>query len=219
MLKRKGRGALLLALALALFAPAGATRAQDSGEPRQGAPARPEVNHEVFIHLLATADGAEGAGRVPQSLEGIVRQLKSALPPSDYRLAATFVYRVRDGAGFEVKTVSDGAFAAAQTPSRFGPATFQISLANVKLIDPASAQPSINVQHFRLGMRVPVQTPNAERDRGEGGQPVVQYEEVGVNTQLSVREGEPTLVGTLDSSRPGQLLVIVVTVRRAGVRQ
>ena len=213
MLNRKGRGALLYALAFILIAAVPAF-AQDSDAPRQGAPSRAEVNHEVYVHLLITAEGAEGGARAPQSLEGVVRQLKASLPPSDYRLAATFINRVRDGASFEVKTAGGGPFGAVQTPSQFTPVFIQLSVAGVKLIDPASAQPSINVQQFRLGMKVPIQTASVQRDKGEATYPVIQYEDVGVNTQLSVREGEPTLVGTLNASRPGQLFVIVVTVRR-----
>lgn len=214
MPNRKGLRALALALAFTLAASAAAA-AQDSDAPRPPAQSRADVNHEVHIHLLSTADGAAGGARVPQSLEGVVRQLKSALPPSDYRLAATFIYRVRDGGAVDVRTASGGVVGNAPATGQYPPTTFQISLGNVKLNDPAAAQPTVNVQQFRLGMRVPVQTA-AVRSGGEGGFPVVQYEDVGVNTQFGVREGEPTLVGTLDSSSPGQLFVIVVTVRRAG---
>jgi hypothetical protein len=214
MLNRKGRGALLLALTLTLIASAGAY-AQDSEATRPGAPSRPEVNHEVYVHLLATTDGAEGGVRVPQSLEPVVRQLKAALPPSDYRLAATFINRVRDNSGFEVKTVGAGTFGAAQT-SPLTPSFIQLSLSGVKLIDPASAQPTISVSQFRLGMKATTQTTNVRDEKGGGSYPVVQYEDVGLYTQFSVREGEPTLVGTLNSGRPGQLFVIVVTIRRTG---
>jgi hypothetical protein len=217
MPNRKGRGALLLALALTLIASA-AAYAQDSDPdaPRQGAPSRPEVNHEVHVHLLATSDDAEGGVRVPQSLEPVVRQLKAALPPADYRLAATFINRVRDNAGFDVKTAGAGPSAPAQTPSHLTPSFIQLTLGGVKLIDPASAQPTLNVNQFRLGMKVPINTANVSRDQGEGAYPVIQYEDAGLYTQFSVREGEPTLVGTLNSGRPGQLFVVVVTLRRGG---
>jgi hypothetical protein len=215
MPNRKGGSVLLLALACILFASA-AARAQDSDAPRQSAPTRAEVNHEVVIQLLVTAEGAEGAPRVPPSLDGVVRQLKAALPPTDFRLASTFVYRVRDGASFDVKTVGGVPSGAAQGPSPSQPSVFQIALSSIKLIDPASAQPSINIQQFRFSMRVPFQTASVKNDKGEGSYPVIQYEDVGVVTQLSVREGEPTLVGTLNSSRPGQLFAIVITIRRAG---
>lgn len=214
MLKRKGPCALLLALALTLSAPA---RAQDPADaPRPGAPSRAEVNHEVHVHLLVTSEASEGGARTPQSLEGVVRQLKASLPASDYRLAATLINRVRDGGGFNVKTSGAGSLGAAQTPGPPAPSSVSLSLSAVKLIDPASAQPSIGIGQFQLSMRVPVQTAAVKSDKGDGAYPVIQHEEVGVSTQLSVREGEPTLVGTLNAGRPGQLFVIVVTVRRAG---
>ena len=105
-------------------------------------------------------------------------------------------------------------FGQSQPPGPFPPTFIQLAVSAVKLIDPASAQPSINVQQFRLGFRLPVQT--AAVKTGEGSSPVIQYEDMGLNTQLSVREGEPTLVGTLNSTRPGQVFAIVVTVRRPG---
>jgi len=53
-------------------------------------------------------------------------------------------------------------------------------------------------------------------DKAAQGYPVIQYEDTGINTQMSVREGEPTLVGTLNTSRPGQLFALVITIKRAG---
>jgi hypothetical protein len=174
------------------------------------AQARPEVNHEVQLHLLAAAEGAEGAPRVPQSLDAVVRQLKAALPSADYRVAASFINRVRDGGVFEVRTVSLTSLNPARASNGLpAPTSFQLTLSGVKLIDPASPQPSINILQFRLGMKAPVWTGVGEKS---GGPPVVQYEDVGLSTMLSVREGEPTLVGTLGA--PGQTFAVVITVRR-----
>ncbi len=210
MLNRQGRGALLLALALTLAAAADAP-AQDSG-----APSRAEVNHEVQLYLLVTAEGAEGAPKPPPSLDGVVRQLKSALPPGDYRVAAALINRVRDGGALELKTVGGRVFNPAQAQGQVPPSFLQLSVSGVKLIDPASAQPFINIQQFRLGMKVPVLSAGVKNDKGEAGFPVIQYEDAGLSTQLSVREGEPTLVGTLNTSRPDQNFVIVLIVRRTG---
>ena len=218
---QKSRAPLLLpAAALALvFVVAGggafAARAQDAGDAPRPQPApRADLNHEVQMHVLVTAEGVEGAPRVPQSLDGIVRQLKSALPPSDYRLAATFINRVRDGGTLEFK--SAGAAAAEPGRPQPPPLFFQFVLAGIKLLEPASSgAPSVNVQQFRLGMRVPIQTASVAGEKG-GSYPVIQYEDVGLTTQLSVREGEPTLVGMLNSSRPSQLFVVVITIKRAG---
>ena len=214
-LRKQGRAPTCALALLFLMAGVAAASAQEGepARPQAGSPARPEVNHEVHLHLLVTADGAEAAARVPQALEGVVRQLKAAMPSADYRVAATFINRVRDGGQFELKSVGGGApFSSAQTPRLLHTGYLQLSLSGVRLLDAASERPSINIQHFRLGMKVPVHATSA----AAGASPVFQYEDVGVSTVLSVREGEPTLVGTLNTSVPGQHFVIVITVRRTG---
>jgi hypothetical protein len=214
-------GALLIALAFALLlAGRGVASAQDDGgggesaSARRQAAARAETNFEVQIHVLVTSEGAEGAAKAPRSLDGVVRQLKSLLPPAEYRLAATFVNRVRDDGGFEVKSAGASPFGAPE-PNPLTPSIFQLSLA-VKSLDDASGGRYVRVQPFRLGLKIPIQTSSVFGDKPGQGYPVIQYEDTGLNTQMSVREGEPTLVGTLNTSRPGQLFVIVLTVRRVG---
>jgi hypothetical protein len=213
-------GALLIALAFALLlAGRGVASAQDDGggdsaSARRQAAVRAETNFEVQTHVLVTSEGAEGAAKVPQSLDGVVRQLKSLLPPADYRLAATFVNRVRDDGGLEVKSAGASPFGPAQT-GPLTPTIFQLAL-SLKSLEDASGERYVRVQPFRLGFRIPIQTATVSNDKAGQGYPVIQYEDTGVTTQISVREGEPTLVGTLNTSRPGQLFVIVLTVRRVG---
>lgn len=214
MPNRKGLCALLLALVFTLAAAAEAS-AQDSDAPRQSPP-RVEANHEVQLQLLVTADAASSAPKPPPSLDGVVRQLKSSLPPADYRVAVTLINRVRDGGALELKTVGGRPSGSAQAQGTSAPSFLQLTLSNVRLIDPASAEPSINVQSFRLGMKIPIVTTSVKTEGGEGGQPIVMYEDAGLTTQLSLREGEPTLVGMLNTSRPDQHFIIVLTIRRAG---
>jgi hypothetical protein len=205
------KGALPLALAITLLAAGSGTASAQDSEPARPQPSRAEINHEVLLYLLVTAESAEGAPKVPQSLDAVVRQLKAALPPADYGVAASFINRVKDGGNFEVRTVGFSSTKSVRASNGYlAPASFQLSLSGVKLIDPASPQPFINIQQFRLGMKVPVQTAGAA-----GGLPTVQYEDVGINTMLSVRDGEPTLVGTLNTGGPGQNYIVVLTIRRA----
>jgi hypothetical protein len=204
--------ALALALALAWC---GVAAAQDGGEPPRREGPRGEINYEVQLHLLVTAEGAEGAAKVPQGLDGVVRQLKSSLPPADYRLAATFINRVRDGGKLEVKTVGGSPFTTPQ-PNSPTPAFFQFLLNGIKLADDQSGGGLINVQDFRLGLKVPIQTATVSSDKALQGYPVIQYEDTGLNTQMSVREGVPTLVGTLNTSRAGQIFALVITIKRDG---
>jgi hypothetical protein len=216
MLKRTRKGALLLALALTLVTASRAASSAQEGQPtaRPQPTPRAEVNIEVQVHLLVTSEGADGAPRVPQSLDAVVGQLRAALPSSDYRVAATFINRVRDGGTYEVKAVGGLPFGPPPAQLAPAPSFFQLAVSNVRLLDTAAAQPSIHVLHFWLGTKMPIQTATAAGDKPGGGS-VIQYESAGLSTQLSVREGEPTLVGTLNAGRPGQLYAVVITARRA----
>jgi hypothetical protein len=209
-------GALTIAAVFALLlAGRGVASAQEGGASsgQQQAAARAETNFEVQIHMLITAESVDDASKVPRALDGVVRQLKWMLPPADYKLAATFVNRVKDDGGFEVKSAGASPFGGPE-PNPLTPSIFQLSLA-VKSLDDTSGGRYVRVQPFKLGLKIPIQTASAYLEKGQG-YPVIQYEDTGINTQMSVREGVPTLVGTLNTSRPGQLFVIVITVRRVG---
>jgi hypothetical protein len=204
--------ALAFALALAWC---GAAAAQDGGPTRKDARAD-EINYDVELHLLVTGEGAEGTAKIPPALDGVVRQLKSSLPSADYKLAVTFISRVKDGGSLDVKTVGGSPFTPPQSNSPLTPAFFQFTLNDVRLADDAQGGQVVNVRRFNLGLKVPIQTATVSTDKTTQSYPVIQYEDTGINTQMSVREGEPTLVGTLNTSRPGQLFALVITIRRAG---
>ena len=212
-------GALISLLAFALLlAGRGTAFAQDEGDApnnRQGSAAKSEINFEVQLYTLITAEGAEGAAKVPQALEGVVRQLKATLPPSDYRLAATFISRVGNNASLDLKSVAASPFSPSSTGAA-PPTFFQFTIGRLSLADDASGEKFVRVQPLRFGLKMPIQFTPAPPDKGGQSYPYTQYEDVGLTTQVSVREGEPTLIGTLNSSRPGQLFVLVLTVRRVG---
>jgi hypothetical protein len=215
-MRRLSKRLLLPALAFAL-ACCGAVAAQDGGGPPRKDARADEVNYDVELHLLVNGEGAEGASKIPQTLDGVVRELKSSLPSADYKLAVTFISRVKDGGSLEVKTVGGSPFAAPQS-NPLTPTFFEFSLNDVRLGGDQPGGQLIHVRQFRLGLKVPIQTATSTIGDNKQGQtfPVIQYEDTGINTQISVREGEPTLVGTLNTSRPGQLYALVITIKRAG---
>ena len=204
---RKRGGALLATLAFALLlAGAGAASAQEEGGDAARRPqARPEINFEVQLQLLVTAEGAETAlAKPPQTLDGVVRQLRGAMPAADYRVAATFFNRVRNGGTIESNS------AGTSPPPGAGqgvplPTFYQYAIADVRVAEGGDG--FIQIRQFRFGARLPYQPTQA------GG--AINYQDTGLGTQTSVREGEPTLVGTLNTTRPGQIYALVLTVRRS----
>ncbi len=165
-----------------------------------------KVNYDVEVHLLAATTGGE---RLPARLEAVARQLSASVTDTNFRVAATFLHRVKDGGNLEVKGIAGALFQAA--PNTNTPTFYEFSLFRVNGSDSVTNN-IIDVQNVRFGLRVPIV---AGAPREGGGFPVIQYEPVGITTSISFRENTPTVVGTITTPNNNELLVIVVTVRRA----
>jgi hypothetical protein len=212
----------LLALALSFAAPA-AARAQDGEQSRPGATAaqrRDEVNFEIQLFLLAASNSSTARDRVPESLGGVVRQLRSALPFEGYSVAATTFNRVRDGGTVEFRGVGGSPLAPSTPAGSLTPAFYNYALSTVNLTEGAAGASFVRLRAIRFGLRVPVQTAVARPEGYTGpASPVIQWEDTGLTTtDISVREGEPTVVGTISTTRPEELFVLVINARRAGAR-
>jgi hypothetical protein len=91
---------------------------------------------------------------------------------------------------------------------------YEFTLTQVRLGSESDNQ-SIDITRLRFNLRLPVVT---GMNRGEGNAPatpVIGYELAGLTTELGLREGTPAVVGTMTTSKAGQLLVLVITVKRA----
>ena len=218
MRNHKTQGVIAIAVLSLLSVLAGAHQAlaQELKPASADAQQRSEINHEVLLYLLAASGATGESGGRPQPLEPVVKQLRAALPFNNFRLAATFLHRVKDGGNLEVNGV--GGSPLVTPPTRSGNPTFlQFSVSNVRSVADAAGQPFVQINRLRFGLKVPIVTATV---RGEGGaeNPVTQYQDTGISTELSVREGVPTVVGTLPAGRPDESFVLVISVRRAAPR-
>lgn len=178
---------------------------------------RAQVNHEVQLYLLVASDAPGERSNIPQLLDGAIKQLKETLPFANYRLASTFVDRVRDGGSLEVSGV--GGFPLVTTPANSNtPTFFTFGLSNVTLVNGANDQPFIQVARFRFGLKVPVQTGTTRTEGSNNSYPIIQYQDTGIVTELSAREGVPTIVGTLTANQPNESYVMVLILKRTGGR-
>ncbi|HEX8180903.1 MAG TPA: hypothetical protein VF525_15260 [Pyrinomonadaceae bacterium] len=176
-----------------------------------------QINHEVQLYLLVASDASGERSNIPQSLDGAVRQLKDTLPFANYRLASTFMDRVRDGGTLEVSGV--GGFPLVTTPANSStPTFFTFGLSGVTLVRGANDQPFIQVGRFRFGLKVPIQTGTTRSEGSNAGYPVIQYQDTGITTELSVREGVPTIIGTLAANQPNESYVLVLALKRTATR-
>jgi hypothetical protein len=175
---------------------------------------RPAVNYDVQLYLLVASNQTSPHVDVPQAAEAAIKQLRTVLPFNDYRLAMTFLNRVQEGGRLEYSAIGGLTPASTQTSS-LSPTFVQFSLGEIKTTANAAGQPVVQVSSFRFGLKVPVQTASVGLEGNKGSYPVIQYQDTGITTQLSVREDTPTVVGTLPANKPDETFVLLLTIRRA----
>lgn len=171
---------------------------------------RDEVNYDVQLDLVVASNGAE-RGSVPQSLEGIIKQLRTSLPFTNYRLTTTFINRVKDGGTLESTGVGGSLLATTIGPST--PTFYNFNLYQVKMERDSHGQPFISIPKFRFNLRMPIITGTTLASASNASSPIINYEAVGINTEMSIREAVPTLVGTLTTSRPEELMLILISIK------
>ncbi|HEX8473745.1 MAG TPA: hypothetical protein VF666_06900 [Pyrinomonadaceae bacterium] len=189
---------------------------QDAAAPAQEN--KETADLEVQLQLLIGSNKATEGAKIPASLDATMKQLRATLPMSNYRLGATFLNRVKSGRSLEVKGTGGllplGASASATTPT-----FYNFTLRPVELKTNESGQSVVAINDFRIGMRVPIVTANvASGNSSTGGFPVIQYEDTGISTGLSIREGEPVVVGTIYVGAEGDAIIVVLTAKRIAPR-
>ena len=88
------------------------------------------------------------------------------------------------------------------------------SLRNLRNLPTAAGRRTIQFERFNFGARVPI----VSNVSGEGGKtaPVVNYESTGITTtRFSLNENEPTLIGSLATSKPDELMFLILTIKSA----
>lgn len=186
---------------------------QDSASPAQ-AVKREDIDLEIHVQLLVGSNKAEAGARVPASLEPLVRQVGAMMHLPHYRLGPTFLHRVKSGRTLEVKGTG-GLLPLGATTSQSTPTFYNFTLRPVELRTDSGGRSIVNINDFRIGMKVPVVTSG---NSGTGGHPMIQYEDTGIMTGLSIREGEPVVAGTIYVGHEGDAIIVVLTARRINAR-
>jgi len=174
-----------------------------------------ETNLDTQLYLLIATNQAVDDPRLPAVLDPVLKQLRASLPFKNYRLAATLLNRVKNEGRLNLKWIGDPLFASSATASASNPSFNDFSVNSVKLVRDSGGREFIRMEQFRFGARVPIQTAQTVASTGAGF-PVINYEPTGLSTDISIREGEPAIVGTLYVRPSGDAIILVITARRTG---
>lgn len=170
---------------------------------------RDEPDYDIQLDLVVASNGATEKSNLPQSLEGTIRQLRTSLPFAQYRLATTFLSRVTDGGSLDARGVGSFLIISSigpNTPTFYDFAFFQIKRDK-------DTPTFIRIAKFRFNLRVPIVTGTTHNETGNASFPTINYETVGLTTEVSIRQSTPTLVGTFATGRSDELVLLILTVR------
>jgi len=171
-----------------------------------------ETNLDTQLYLIVGTNQDVVESKLPASLDPVVKQLHATLPFKNYRLAATLLNRVKNEARVELSWIS-GPLAATTANASLTPSFSQFKVRQVKLVRNSEGQQMVQMQGFNFGARIPIQTSGAIAANGAVA-PVINYESTGLATDISMRESEPVIVGTLNVGTSGDAIILVVSARR-----
>ena len=170
-----------------------------------------EPSYEVVLQILVASNEAGDKSNVPPSLAPIVRKLKTTYTLSNYRLTSTYLQRIANTGNVEFKSVSTPPLPGTNSDA---PIFSEWTLGRLMSTTGEKGANSIQLQNFRFGQRVPIKSAGFN---GDGKQiPILNYESIGLTMQkLNLTENVPTVVGSLSTSNPEELMFLVLTVKRA----
>lgn len=172
-----------------------------------------ETNLDTQLYLIVATNQDVVESKLPASLEPVLKQLRATLPFKNYRLAATLLNRVKNEAKVELSWIS-GPLAASAANSALTPSFSQFKVRQVKLVRNSEGQQMVQMQGFNFGARIPIQTTTGAIAANGAVTPVINYESTGLSTDISMRESEPVIVGTLNVGTSGDAIILVVSARR-----
>jgi hypothetical protein len=169
-----------------------------------------EINLETQLYLLLGTNQDVDDAKMPASLDSVIRQLHAWLPFKNYRLSTTLINRVRNERGFNLRWLMT---AAGSSGGTLTPSFNEFRVNGVKLLRDASGQQLVRMDGFTFGARIPIQTGMSSSSTSMSTA-IINYESTGLNTDISMREGEAVIVGTLNVGPSGEAMILVMSVKR-----
>lgn len=175
--------------------------------------AEDETNLDTQLYLIVGTNQEVPDAKLPSSLDGVVKQLRATLPFKSYRLAATLINRVKNEGRLDLSWIGGPLASNLGSAPLTTPSFSQFKVRQVKLVRNSEGQQLVQMAGFNFGARIPIQVSGAIAANGAVA-PSFNYESTGLATDISMHEGEPVVVGTLNVGPSGDAIILVVSAKR-----
>jgi hypothetical protein len=174
-----------------------------------------QINLDTQLYLIVGTNQEVTDPQIPPVLEPVIKELRSSLPFKHYRLSATLINRVKSDGRLDLRWIGGPLLENLKTTAATvsNPTFSDFFVRQIRLVQDGQGRNVIHMDGFKFGSRIPIQTTAAVA--GVGMAPSFNYESTGLTTDISMREGEPVIVGTLNVGPSGDAIILIVSARRA----
>jgi hypothetical protein len=159
----------------------------------------PAIEMKISV-LIGSKTPLAGAATVPDELAPVVKQLESTLRYAHYGLMTATVQRTKPGDGLTGSGVAEPTVLG-MTAKEGKPIFYNYRLRRITTTN--GERPSIDIESFDFSMRVPIDV---------GGTTGTQYQNVGFETPVSIRQNEKVVIGTTTMGEKALIVVVTATV-------
>lgn len=159
----------------------------------------PNIEMKISV-LIGSKTPLAGAETIPEELAPVVKQLQSTLRYAHYGLMTATVQRTRPGDGLNGSGVAEPTLLG-MTVREGQPILYSYRLRRITAT--GGERPSIDIENFEFSMRVPITV---------GGTTATQYQSVGFETPVSIRQNEKVVIGTTTMGEKALIVVVTATV-------
>ncbi len=176
----------------------------DEAIRRLDTPPPPAPGIEFHIHILIASNAAGSSGPLPAELNDVIKQLQNTLSYKNYYVMTSAVLRTKEGAtGVENKGVADFKLVT-ESAARNSPIIYSYAARQIRIDGTGPNNFAIQIGRFNYTMRIPIETATG----------TINYESVGFETPVNMREGERVVVGTTTMQEKGLIVVLSARITR-----
>ncbi|HKS10764.1 MAG TPA: hypothetical protein VJS13_14530 [Pyrinomonadaceae bacterium] len=197
---------VLSLILLTLFIVCGAQAQSTQTEAKED-----NTNLETQLYLILGTNEEINDSKLPASLDQVVKELRGTLPFKNYRLTATLVNRVKNEGKLDLNWI--GAPLASKMGSLPQATRSAFKLRQIRLARNAEGQSVVQVTGFSFSATIPVITSLAVATNNPAP-PSFSFEGTSLSTDISMRENEPVVVGTLNVGPSGDAIILVLSAKR-----
>lgn len=181
---------------LAVSAPPDVITAIEDAIKRLDVPSAAAKDVDITVYLVLASQQAGAGDELPDGLPAVASQLKGIFAFKSFRMLDTVVLRTQPGN----KAGASGILGAADAPKT----RYHLNVRPSAVTDDPNGR-LIRLNDLSLALNVPVNSGSGQ----------LTYMDAGINTEITVREGQKVVVGKSNLGTPDQALVLVVTAKVA----